>query len=112
MDYNYTGVQLPRSSSQSALPDNRRSELSPADMNVLLKQLELLSLNSTQTANSGVSTNDASMSLNGAAQERAASLLAEQMMMLEIDDIDETENMAVEETMTNQSMSDNDYNNS
>ena len=81
-------------------------------MNVLLKQLELLSLNSTQTANSGVSTNDASMSLNGAAQERAASLLAEQMMMLEIDDIDETENMAVEETMTNQTMSDNDYNNS
>ena len=81
-------------------------------MNVLLKQLELLSLNSTQTANSGVSTNDASMSLNGAAQERAASLLAEQMMVLEIDDIDETENMAVEETMTNQTMSDNDYNNS
>ena len=33
-------------------------------------------------------------------------------MMLEIDDIDETENMAVEETMTNQTMSDNDYNNS
>ena len=59
-----------------------------------------------------MSTNDASMSLNGAAQERAASLLAEQMMMLEIDDIDETENMANEETMTNQTMSDNDYNNS